>query len=394
MKRVASIVAVILCVITLLVIAWELQRILLLFIISLTIAAVARAPIEFLMKRGIPRAFATGIVYALGVLSLFGLFYFISIPLGTELQQMSKDMATVYGRLERRWQTGQGFGAFLTQRLPSADQFAAFIGGGSDKGSLASTAIEFTSNLVANVSELLISIILSMYWATDEIRFERLWLSLLPGEQRTRARNVWRALESGVGAYIRSELLQSLLSGAVLAIGFRLLNLHYPFLWALFVALAWFIPLVGGLVAVIPLWLVSSLTVGPLLATVAVLYTIVILVIMEFFVEKRLYTRDRYAKVLVLVVMVALVDAFGLIGLLVAPIAATAIQIGLNELMAAPTPTRIELGPATAAADISNLRTRLGEVEALIHGLETPSSLRMVNMAERLDGLLKKTEKI
>lgn len=394
MKRIATIVAVILGVITLFVVTWQLRRIVVLFIISLTIAGVARAPIESLMKRRIPRGFATAIVYAIGVLGLIGLIYALSLPLSHEVQQMAQDMNTVYGRLQRQWLTGQGFGSVLTSRLPSADQLAAFLGGNDGTTSLATTAIEFTGNLVENISELLISIILSMYWATDEIRFERLWLSLLPGEQRARARKVWRSLESGVGSYIRSELVQSFLAGVALTLGFELLGLHYPFLWALFVALAWFMPLVGGLVAVIPLWLVSSLNNGPVLATIAVLYTVAVLVVMEFFVEKRLYTRDRYAKVLVLVVMVALVDAFGLIGLLVAPIAATAIQIGLNELMATPTPTRIELTPATSAADISILRKRLDEVQALIHGSEAPSSLRMVNMAERLDDLLEKTEKI
>ncbi|CAN5541588.1 hypothetical protein BH10CHL1_BH10CHL1_38950 [soil metagenome] len=394
MKRIATIVAVILGVITLFVVTWQLRRIVVLFIISLTIAGVAREPTEPTRKRRIPSRFATALVYAIGVLGLIGLIYALSLPLSHEVQQMAQDMNTVYGRLQRQWLTGQGFGSVLTSRLPSADQLAAFLGGNDGTTSLATTAIEFTGNLVENISELLISIILSMYWATDEIRFERLWLSLLPGEQRARARKVWRSLESGVGSYIRSELVQSFLAGVALTLGFELLGLHYPFLWALFVALAWFMPLVGGLVAVIPLWLVSSLNNGPVLATIAVLYTVAVLVVMEFFVEKRLYTRDRYAKVLVLVVMVALVDSFGLIGLLVAPIAATAIQIGLNELMATPTPTRIELTPATSAADISILRKRLDEVQALIHGSEAPSSLRMVNMAERLDDLLEKTEKI
>jgi predicted PurR-regulated permease PerM len=393
MKRVASIVAVILAVITLFVVIWQLRQIVLLFIISLTIAATVRAPIDFLMKRRIPRAFATAIVYAIGVIGLFGLLYGLSLPLTNELQQMSQDVTKVYGQLQGRWQTGHSFGAFLAARLPSADQFTAFISGGSDTTSLAEAAIVFTSHLVKNISELLISIILSMYWTTDEVHFERLWLSLLPGEQRVRARNAWHSLESGVGAYVRSELIQSLLAGVALSIGFRLLGLHYPVLWALFVALTWLIPLVGGLIAVIPLWLIASMNGGPLIAIATVFYTVAVLVVMEFFVEKRLYTRDRYAKVLVLLVMVALVDAFGLVGLLVAPIVATAIQIAVNELLAAP--TRTEVSPATAAIDMSTLRARLEEVQTLIHRVEAPSSaLRIANMAERLEGLLEKAEKI
>jgi len=87
MKRIASTVAIILGVITLFIVTWQLRRIVLLFIISLTLAAVVRAPIDFLMKRRIPRAFATGIVYAVGVIGLIGLFYTISLPLAHEFQQ-------------------------------------------------------------------------------------------------------------------------------------------------------------------------------------------------------------------------------------------------------------------------------------------------------------------
>ena len=58
MKRIAAIVAVTLGIITLFVVTWQLRQIVLLFIISLTLAAVARAPIDFLIKRRIPRALA------------------------------------------------------------------------------------------------------------------------------------------------------------------------------------------------------------------------------------------------------------------------------------------------------------------------------------------------
>ncbi len=388
MKRVAAIVAVILTVITLLIVLWELERIVLLFILSLTIAATVRAPIDALMKRGLPRAVATGIVYLIAVLGLAGLIYAVSSPLASELERVAKDVTNAYSRLQAGWLGGSQLRPFLGS-LPTADQFTAFMTGGQDTSSLAQALLTFSSTMVEGVSEVLIAIILSMYWTTDELRFERLWLSLLPSERRARARNAWHLLEAGVGAYIRSELLQSLLAGILLALGFRWLGLHYPVTWALYIAFAWLVPLVGALIAVVPLGLVVALNVNPFVALLAILYTLVVLSLMEFGVEPHLYTRDRYAKVLVLLVMLAMVDVFGLFGLLVAPIVATAIQILLNALVATTAPVST---PAAQTVDVSALQARLDEVQALVQQTPSETSPRITNLAKRLDELLKKAE--
>ena len=388
MKRVAIIVAIILAVITLLVVTWQLHKIVVLFIISLAIAATARAPIDGLMKRGLPRGVATAIIFAIGFIGSLSLVYLLTIPLADEVERIAKDATGLYARFQAGWHNNQRFGPFLAARLPSAEQFAAFMAGGQTV-SLATAALTTTGNLVEHISELLISIVLSMYWATDELRFERLWLSLLPAEQRVRARNAWRALEAGVGAYIRSEITQSLLAGLLLGLGFHWLGLHYPVMWALFAALAWLIPLVGALIAVIPLWVIAAVNVTPFVATSAVVYTLVVLACMEFFIEPRLYTRDRYAKVLVLIVILTLVDAFGLIGLLVAPVVATAIQIGLNELVA---PTAPVSAPTAQTLDVSALQARLTEVQELVEPLATPAGRRIENMSARLATLLEKAQ--
>lgn len=401
MKRVATTVAIILAIITLLLISWQLRRIVLLFIISLALAATARAPLDFLMKRGIPRAYATAIVYMVGIVGLLGFIYGLSLPLASELEQISRDAAALYRRIETTWHTNNSLVSTLAAHLPTPEQFATFMTGG-DKTNIAQTALHFTGTLLENISEFLIALILSMYWITDELRFERLWLSLLPGEQRARARNAWRALEDGVGSYIRSEVFQSLLAGAILVVGYWLLRVHYPFLWSLIVALAWLIPLVGSLIALVPLWLIASLNVGPLIATSAVIFTALVLAVMEFFVETRLYTRDRYGKVLVLLVMLALVDAFGFIGLLVAPIVATAIQIILNEIFAPSTllVSEVRTVPATPAAakatslNVAALRTRLDEVRTLSTRMDDAAAAPINNMTQRLEGLLEKAENI
>ena len=64
------------------------------------------------------------------------------------------------------------------------------------------------------------------------IIFERLWLSLLPSGQRKQARGILRTIEQDLGAYIRSEVIQSLLAGLLLSLGYWLLGSPYPTLLA------------------------------------------------------------------------------------------------------------------------------------------------------------------
>lgn len=77
-------------------------------------------------------------------------------------------------------------------------------------------------------------------------------LSLLAVGQRNQARRIWQAIESGAGAYLRSEIVQSFVGIVLLYIGYQLIGLPYPSLLALLGGMAWLVPLVGVLLTAIP----------------------------------------------------------------------------------------------------------------------------------------------
>src|SRR5512134_3016951 len=89
---------------------------------------------------------------------------------------------------------------------------------------------------------------------------------------------------------------------------------------------------VGILVAVIlAVWvgLSSSLALGLLAAA----FTIGVLCFLEFVVEPRLFNRRRFSSLLVVIVVLVLVDEYGLIGILLAPPVAAALQIFAGQLL-------------------------------------------------------------
>jgi predicted PurR-regulated permease PerM len=391
MKRFALAVLIVLALCTAAIILWRISSIVFLFLGSLAIAAAARAPIEAISSRGVPRAVGVALVYGVLIILLGALAFFFYQALGQELGNITEDLSNIYRTLVVRWggQMAENLPA-LSARLPTPEELGQALGG-EGLMSVVQRLSGVTSGLTTFLTFASIAIVVSIYWIADRLRFERVLLSLLPATQRPRARAMWRTLESGVGAYLRSELVQSVMAALLLAPAFALMGLNYPIFWALVGALTWFVPLVGALIFLIPLWLVTWVQDGTLIATVAVVYSLGVVGFLELVVERRMYAPEGRSNILVLLVMLAMFDAFGLAGLLLAPPVAMAIYIFLTELI---TPTMAGAQQEALSPNVSTLEARLNEVREVVAGMEAGSVPRLSSMTERMGQLLAQVREV
>jgi hypothetical protein len=225
---------------------------------------------------------------------------------------------------------------------------------------------------------------LSIYWSSNQIHFERLWLSLLPSGQRKKARGIWRVVEPDIGAYIRGQIIQSLLAGLLLGLGYWLLGSPYPALLALAGALASLIPMVGA-----PLVIISALVVGLLtsvqLSLFTSLYALVIMIAMLVWVKPRLFHRRWDNPILTVVLLIALADAFGLIGIIIAPPFSVVCQILWSRLVS-------RRAVSGASAQISDLKERQARVWDTIREMDGPPLALITSSMERLTQLIEKAE--
>lgn len=278
----------------------------------------------------------------------------------------------------------------LTARLPTPEEFGQLLAN-EDLRELLPQVAGVTGGVVSFLTNASVALILSIYWIADRLRFERLLLSLLPVSQRARARAIWHELENGVGAYLRSELVQGILAALLLAPVFTLMGLKYPVFWALTGALTWFIPLVGALLFLIPLWLIVFVQNGVWIATLAVVYSLAVLWFLEFIVERKLYKPEGRSNVLVLLVMLIMTEAFGLIGLLLSPPLAMAIYILASQLLEhAATAGRV----AELAPEVATLEDRLAQARSTIGELDGGAAPRLSNMSDRLADLLARAKEL
>jgi len=368
-----------------LVLVWQFHIVIVYMMVSLALAATVRPLVLDWKRRGLVMRLVLILLYLIGLGGFGFLLLFTSRYMISDIQQLAQSLSVQGVWRMPSWLEGSAFQRALITWMPTPDRlFEAMTG---EQGQFVLPAmLNFTEDIAAFVSGVFLILFLSIYWSINQIHFERLWLSLLPSEQRKHARGIWRTIEPDLGAYIRSELVQSLLAVLLLGVGYWLLGSPYPVLLAVLGALAWLVPVVGAALVVLPPLLIGMVTSVPL-SLFTVIYTLIIVLTLQLWVEPRLFKRNWDNPILTLIIMLAMADVFGLLGIIIAPPLSAVCQIVWNLLVS----NRLASGATVQISDLKErqeyLRTVIGEME------ELPPPLVMSSM-ERLTTLLEKAEPI
>jgi putative permease len=390
--RIAWYATIVLVTLTALVLLWQFSVAIVLFLLSLAVAAAFRPMIEELGQRGLRREFSLAISFGLVFAVLAALFLIASGPLVADIQQGTDDLLKNYERVKNDWLQGQDpLLSNLSDQLPATqDLYDSLTGDGS---SLAIQAIfGAAEGTFAFLARLAIVLVLSLYWSADQVRFERLWLSLLPVEGRARARAIWHDIESGVGASLRREVTLSVLAGVSLWLGYLALGIKYATLLALIGGLARMIPWLGSvLVVVFPLMVGSNLGWGASLA--AAIYTLLALTLLETTLGSKIFPRQRTSSLLLVIVLIVLADSYGLLGAILAPILTVAIQSLVYHFLPryAAATNGAQLSVAAPANSYDQLKTKMEAINQMAENLDGPHASESANLAARLEQLLEKS---
>jgi putative permease len=353
MTKVIRYTIIIVITLTTLFLLWKISMAIVLFLLSLAVAAALRPSINSILGRKISKPLALGIVYFLLVVFILGSLFLAGPPFLNELQKVGDDFVINYDRAKTEWPTnGTLFQKALAEQLPpSAELFQTLT---SENGIPALQGVfGLAQNFFSLLGQFAIVIALSLYWSADQLRFERLGISLLPAEYHPKTLHAWRSIESGVGAYLRSEIVQSVLAGVLLWMIYSMIGIRYPTLLALWGALARLVPWFGSLIAVLP---VLFLTIGnSALGLVAIISTMAVLFLLKEVIEPRVFYRHKYSSLLIVLFVIGLAQPFGFIGVILAPPLAVAVQILFRQLY----PFPASMFSQEVSEKVADIRTRL-----------------------------------
>jgi predicted PurR-regulated permease PerM len=218
------------------------------------------------------RGWAVTIVLGWATLVFIGLAFLFGHPLVNGLTHLSqrlpglvKDASAGHGwigQLARRLHVQN----WVTENAPKLRSLGT---------TLAKPALSLGKGAASVVGTVLTIFALTLLLLLEGPKIRAALLGALSPPRAERYARIGREINQSVTGYVFGDLLTSLIAGVVVFVTMAVLGLPFPLLWALWVALVDFLPMIGGALAGIPTVLFAlahSLTDGIVMAVAFVAY--------------------------------------------------------------------------------------------------------------------------
>jgi len=227
-------------------------------VLALVVIYLLNPLITRLQRRGIPRVLGTFLCYVV-FLSLTGLALAAFVPILTH--QAREFVSGVPALLQRAENGLVGFSNRLGVHIDPKAFFRSFEpgqGGFNFLGRITS----FTSGVVHVALVVVLGPLLAFYLLVDLPKIQRVSTALVPAPRRQEVRGLAASLADTLGGFFRGQLLVALLVGGFCLGGFYLVGLPYFALIGALTALLALVPLIGLLIAAVPVVFVAFTTSG------------------------------------------------------------------------------------------------------------------------------------
>ena len=253
---------------------YRLRDVVLLLLVAGFVALILN-PLVLVLQRYVVRrrGFAVTLVTVVALLVFLGLAVAFGYPLVNAITNLAHELPSYVASA----QSGKGWLGHLVQRYhvqqwvtQNAPKLVTF---GQD---LSKPALAFGKGAVSLLIELTTIFILVLLLLLEGPRLRRGVLSLMAPPQAAHVTRVSAEVNRAVVGYMLGNLLTSVTCGVVVFVTLFTLGVPYPQLWALWVALVDFLPMIGGALAGIPTVLFAaahSLTAGIVTLIVFLVYT-------------------------------------------------------------------------------------------------------------------------
>jgi predicted PurR-regulated permease PerM len=253
---------------------YRLRDVILLMVVAGFVAVILNPLVLAVQRLGIRRrGLAVTLVTMLGLLAFSGLALVFGYPLVNGITGVAHDLPSYVSQAEH----GKGWIGHLVRRYhvqawvqSNAPKLAGF------GRSLAKPALTLGKGALSLLVALGTIFVLVLLLLLESPKLRTGLLALMSPVRAERYSRVAREVSRSVTGYMLGNFVTSLMAGIVVFVTLLLLGVPFPFLWALWVALVDFLPMIGGALAGIPTVLFAaghSLTAGVITLVVFLIYT-------------------------------------------------------------------------------------------------------------------------
>ena len=237
---------------------WALRKIVVYVVIAFFFTLLMTPATRFLRKRGLSHGGSTLLVFLVGALALIGLVYLFTEPLVTAAVHFGQQVPT----LVREAKKGHGPLGRLVFRL----HLQKYLSEGSTKITSQITkvlkpATAFSVGAAA-VSTLIAIVTIAILTFFTMLEAPRIWSGVLGIFRPSTADRLRRVVDETIGSvtgYMLGNMLTSVIAGVISGVTLAILGVPFALLLGVFVALVDLLPLVGGLLAGVPVVIIAAI---------------------------------------------------------------------------------------------------------------------------------------
>jgi predicted PurR-regulated permease PerM len=274
LRTIVTVALVVIAVYMLAKVVYRLRDVLLLIIVAAFIAVILNPAVVALQRWKIPRrGWAVSVVTLWGLIVFAGLAFAFGSPLADGISHLAQKLPTYVAAAThgRGWighlVTKYHVQAWVNKNAPKLVNFGE---------GLAKPALSLGKGALTLVLELFTIFVLVLLLLLEAPKMRTGLLGSMDPKRAERYRRIAHEVNRSVTGYMLGNVLTSVIAGVVVFVTLLVTGVPFPYLWALWVALVDFLPMIGGALAGIPTVLFAaahSLTAGIVTLVVFLIYT-------------------------------------------------------------------------------------------------------------------------
>ncbi|MFH1947286.1 MAG: AI-2E family transporter [Candidatus Magasanikbacteria bacterium] len=329
----------VLAVVLSLYLLYLLWNIVLLLFVALILAALIDPFADWFQKKKIPRGLAVLVIYIV-LLGLLSLAIILLAPV------ITKDLPSLVDNIGKFWTDLQNnsFWQKIVEGVNNVQTSLSSYGFGSQGSGqvVASGGVKNTisgvfstiSGFFGGIFSLVLVLVMTFYMVVQEDSLKKILRSVIPNEYLPRLSQIMGKMRNKLGAWLRGQLVLSLIIGLLVFIGLTILGIKYALVLAMLASLLEFIPYVGPVLAALPA-LFLAFSMGGL---VKFLFTLLMYVIVQqlenhLIVPKVMQKAVGLNPIISITVLLSGFQLAGVLGVLIAIPTATALSVLLQEFV-------------------------------------------------------------
>ena len=237
---------------------WVLRKIVLYAVVAFFIALLLTPATRFLKRHGMSHGLAATVVFLTGVVAAAGLVYLFASPLVSSAVHFGHEIPS----LIKKTRKGQGPLGRLVFRL----HLQKYLSEGSStitkqltKVLKPATAFSVGAAALSSLFTFVTIAILTFFAMLEAPKLFHGFLSLFGPSTSLRLSRVFNESMRSVTGYMLGNILTSIIAGVVVGITLAILGVPFALLMGVFVAMVDLLPLVGGLLAGLPVVVIAAI---------------------------------------------------------------------------------------------------------------------------------------